>query len=178
MKKVIKVTVNVLPILIVIIVSIYVLCGGKTLFILPYESNFHFSLITVNALFGGFLYTNYSLLIGLSDNHIVEKIKITNIIKKRNMHILKGIIYATVSVLAGLYFVLVPSGNSYLQKVISCFAANIEITFMLFLIIYFVLSLYEMKRLIDSVNYSSETKSDNEIQKLKDKIKENNPKKS
>ncbi|MFR1479561.1 MAG: hypothetical protein ACLSB9_29660 [Hydrogeniiclostridium mannosilyticum] len=58
------------------------------------DPSFHFNLITVNALFGGFLYTNYSLLLGLLDNSIVEKVKNTKIISKRNSHILKGIIYA------------------------------------------------------------------------------------
>ena len=91
------------------------------------DPSFHFNLITVNALFGGFLYTNYSLLLGLLDNSIVEKVKNTKIISKRNSHILKGIIYATVSVMAGLYLVLVPTNGSKFLHAIYCFMQNAEI---------------------------------------------------
>lgn len=50
---------------------------GTSLITVPADSSFHFNLITVNALFGGFLYTNYSLLIGLLDNKIIEQVKAT-----------------------------------------------------------------------------------------------------
>jgi len=94
------------------------------LLIVADDPSFHFNLITVNALFGGFLYTNYSLLLGLLDNSIVEKVKNTKIISKRNSHILKGIIYATVSVMAGLYLVLVPTNGSKFLHAILLFHAK------------------------------------------------------
>jgi len=172
-KKLIKILIDVLPLLLSVIGCIYVLCGGKQLVKIPSDTNFHFSLITVNALFGGFLYTNYSLLIGLLDNDIVEKIKSTNIIHKRNIHILKGIIYSTFSVVSGLCFVLIPPSDSKIQSIMSCFMGNVEITFMAFVILYFTLSLREMKILIDSVHYSKNAKSEEEIQSLKAKIKGN-----
>lgn len=95
---VIKKLYNVAPLICSIIGCIYILLGGSPWIIVPSDSSFHFNLITVNALFGGFLYTNYSLLIGLLDNRIVEKVRHTDIISNRNSHILKGIIYATSSV--------------------------------------------------------------------------------
>ena len=67
-----KITCNVLPLIFSAAGCIYILCGGAPLLIVADDPSFHFNLITVNALFGGFLYTNYSLLLGLLDNSIVE----------------------------------------------------------------------------------------------------------
>ena len=127
-----KITCNVLPLIFSAAGCIYILCGGEPLLIVADDPSFHFNLITVNALFGGFLYTNYSLLLGLLDNSVVEKVKNTKIISKRNSHILKGIICATVSVIAGLYLVLVPTNGSKLLHAIYCFMQNAEISFMAF----------------------------------------------
>ena len=134
------------------------------------DPSFHFNLITVNALFGGFLYTNYSLLLGLLDNSVVEKVKNTKIISKRNSHILKGIICATVSVIAGLYLVLVPTNGSKLLLAIYCFMQNAEISFMAFLIFYFLLSLKEMSVLVGAIHNDKGAKTDKEIKELKEKI--------
>jgi len=149
------------------------LCTGKALITIPTEASFHFNLITVNALFGGFLYTNYSLLIGLLDNSIIEKVKNTNIIEKRNSHILKGIIFATVSVVSGLYIVLVPIGESSVLRALNCFMLNVEIVFMAFLILYFLLSLREMSILIKNIHSSKGKKTDEEIKELKQQIRNN-----
>ena len=135
MNKLFKFFCNALPLICSITACIYISLGGTPLFIVDASSSFHFSLITVNALFGGFLYTNYSLLLGVLDNPIIEKVKNTNIIHKRNSHILKGITYATISVIAGLYLILAPINNSKFWKLIYCFMQNAEIIFMFFLII-------------------------------------------
>ena len=82
--------------------TVFVLTTNKAAVVVPDDESFHFNLITVNALFGGFLYTNYSLLIGILDNPQVKKAQNTEIISKRNSHILHGIVYATVSVVSGL----------------------------------------------------------------------------
>lgn len=161
-----------LPLFISIIGCIYILSGGKPLLIVSEDSSFHFNLITVNALFGGFLYTNYSLLLGVLDNAIVSKIKNTDIISKRNAHILKGIVYATVSVVAGLFIVLMPPQNSYIFLVVKCFMQNIEIVFMAFLILYFLRSLKEMSELVGVLhNDGKNRKTPEEICKLKDKLR-------
>lgn len=164
---------NVAPLICSIIGSFYVLRGGNPWIIVPSDSSFHFNLITVNALFGGFLYTNYSLLVGLLDNSIVEKVKHTKIINKRNSHILKGIIYATISVVAGLYLVLVPSNTSRYLTIIYCFMQNVEIVFMAFLIFYFLLSLKEMCVLVNAIHNSKGARTNTDIKELKDKIKSN-----
>lgn len=159
-----------MPLLLSIIGCIFALCTDKEWITVPAEQSFHFNLITVNALFGGFLYTNYSLLIGLLDNKIIDKIKNTDIIEKRNCHILRGIVYATISVASGLFIVLVPVGTSAISKVLNCLIINIEIVFMAFLIVYFLLSLYEMSILIKHIHVPKDKKTPEEIDKLKDKI--------
>lgn len=164
---------NVAPLICSIIGCIYTLYGGKPRVIVPFDLTFHFNLITVNALFGGFLYTNYSLLVGLLDNAIVEKVKHTKIISKRNSHILKGIICATASVIAGLYLVLVPSSTSQFLAIIYSFMQNAEIVFMAFLIFYFLLSLKEMCVLVNSIHNSKGAKTEADIKELKNKIKSN-----
>ena len=104
------------------------------------------------------------------DNSVVEKVKNTKIISKRNSHILKGIICATVSVIAGLYLVLVPTNGSKLLHAIYCFMQNAEISFMAFLIFYFLLSLKEMSVLVGAIHNDKGAKTDKEIKELKEKI--------
>lgn len=169
-KNFFKAVCNTLPLIFSAVGCCYILLGGKPLLVVADEQSFHFNLITVNALFGGFLYTNYSLLLGLLDNSIAEKVKNTKIISNRNTHILKGIIYATVSVIAGLYLVLVPASDSKFLYAIYCFIQNAEISFMIFLIFYFLLSLKEMSVLVGAIHNNKGAKTDKEIEELKEKI--------
>lgn len=158
---------NAAPWICVIFGSIYVFSGGKPWIVIPFDSSFHFDLITVNALFGGFLYTNYSLLLGLLDNSIVEKVKNTQIIAKRNSHILKGITYATCSVVAGLCLILFRPSTTCLFRFLYCFAQNAEIVFMAFLIFYFSLSLKEMSKLVCAIHNQNSARSAEEISELR-----------
>ena len=112
-----------------------------------------------------------SLLIGLFDNAIIKKIQGTGIIKKRNQHIMRGIIYATISVVSGLYLVFFPQGTSCFSKAIWYFFQDAEIVFMGFLIVYFLLSLREMGALVKSVYQSGQVKTEAEIKELKEQIK-------
>ena len=104
------------------------------------------------------------------DNPIIEKVKNTNIIHKRNSHILKGITYATISVIAGLYLILAPVNNSKFWKLIYCFMQNAEIIFMFFLIIFFLLSLKEMNIIISSIHNNKNAMSKQAIQDFRNKI--------
>lgn len=156
-----------------IIGCIYILCGNSPWIVIPIDSSFHFNIITVDALFGGFFSENYSLLIGLLDNNIIEKVKNTGIINKRNSHILNGIICATISVLAALCIIFSQFDNTYFGTVIYCFTQNAEITFMLFLIMYFSLSLKEMNELVYAIHHPNHKKSAKDFNKLKEKIRNN-----
>ena len=87
-----------------------------------------------------------------------------SIIRKRNSHILKGIIYATISVISGLYLVLVPQA---VFPWITSLLINVEITFMVFLIAYFILSLKEMYNLVNLIHKSDNSHIDEEIAAVK-----------
>lgn len=162
--------VSLLPAIIAVISTLFSWLTRVYIVSVPVDSDFHFNLITVNALFGGFLYTNYSLLIGVLDNPLIDRVKNTNIISRRNSHILHGIIYATISVIAGLIFILLPHSQSKCIWFISCLLLNIEIYFMAFLILYFVLSLIEMNTLVSSLSKPQKQRSKAEIEKIKDGI--------
>lgn len=84
--------------------------------------------------------------------------------RKRNSHILKGIIYATISVISGLYLVLVPQA---VFPWITSLLINVEITFMVFLIAYFILSLKEMYNLVNLIHKSDNSHIDEEIAAVK-----------
>lgn len=176
MKRIFRILLDVLPLILSFIGLGYSLKNGHPCFLVCPDNSFHFDIITVNAVFAGFLYTNYSLLIGLFDNAVIKKIQNTSIIKKRNQHIMRGIIYATISVVSGLYLVLIPQGSSHFSKAVWYLFQNAEIVFMGFLIIYFLLSLYEMSSLVKSVHQTDEYKTDAEIKALKDQIRNSSTK--
>ena len=167
----------VLPVAISLICSILASCN-IVLCNVPLDSSFHFNLITVNALFGGFLYTNYSLLIGLVDKEIIREVQNTDIIPKRNSHILKGIIYSVISVFSGLCLVFLSDSNlvGKVWKLIEVIAINTEGVFMVFCILYFALSLNEMYRLVNNINKSPDKKSKEKIGELREKIKRHHTK--
>lgn len=169
--KVKRCIVNAAPLIWSVVGFLYVQLGLEPWFTVPLEPSFHFSLITVTAIFGGFLYTNYSLLIGLLDNKIITQLTGTTIIEKRNRHILNGIIYATVSVIAGVYLTTVSAPSSGYESGVICMMVNIELSFMLSSILYFLLSLREMNRLIVELHKSDKNKTSAEIQEFKDNVR-------
>ena len=171
MKRFTRILLDVLPLILTFVGSGYALKNGHLWFSVPVDGSFHFDIITVNSVFAGFLYTNYSLLIGLFDNAIIKKIQGTGIIKKRNQHIMRGIIYATISIVSGLYLVFIPQGTSCFSKAIWYLFQDAEIVFMGFLIVYFLLSLCEMGALVKSVYQSGQVKTEAEIKELKEQIK-------
>lgn len=160
-----------LPVICTLIGWIVTIISKEIWFQLTNDSSFHFNLITVNALFGGFLFTNYSLLVGILDHPLVKKIEKTDIIKKRNSHILRGIICAVISVVSGILIVLFPAKCTLMQFILVSFLENAEIVFMAFLIIYFLLSLYEMQKLIKVIHHSSDNEEIKKIDKLKEELK-------
>lgn len=104
------------PVLFSILCTIVVEVFDVVLISLPVDSAFHFSLMTVNALFGGFLYSNYGMLVGLLDNVTIQKVKGTAIMTKRNSLVLCGIVYATLSVVCGLYITLIGEREGTIEK--------------------------------------------------------------
>lgn len=124
------------------------------------QSDFHFSMVTINSIFAGFLYTNYSLLLGLLDNDTVQKLLGTSVIKRRNDRIFAGIMYAVASIIAGLILAIITAQNSAnnTSKIISVsgnwilsLLCGAEFVFMVFGILYFAMSIKEMHTLVSAV---------------------------
>lgn len=138
--------------------------------VIPFDTSFHFGLMTVNALFGGFLYSNYSILTGLLDNSTVQEIHGTNIIQKRNILASKGIMYAAFSVLSGIYMLLMADKSGVIWDTISCFAANCEIILMVTAIAYYLLSLRSTNTLTEMLYRDEDSLDENEVSARKDAI--------
>lgn len=138
---------------------------------LPMDSTFHFSLVTINSIFAGFLYTNYSLLLGLSDNEVIKRLKNSTLIEKRNKHILSGILSAVISVIVGLIIVIIDLDvKSTPQKYVNDFLVEIELLYMALSIIFFLLSIKEIHVLIHAVNKSDKKMTDEQLEEIKKNI--------
>lgn len=160
------------PVLFSILCTIAVKAFDFVFVSIPADSAFHFSLMTVNALFGGFLYSNYGMLVGLLDNDTIQKVKGTNIMTRRNLQVLCGIIYATLSVACGLYITLIGVKEGTVWECLYCWMINGEIVFMIAAMAFYVLSLKEMNRLVKSLYKTGMHLSSSEVSDIKRKVTE------
>ena len=158
------------PVLFSILCTIAVEIFDVVLVSLPVDSAFHFSLMTVNALFGGFLYSNYGMLAGLLDNETIQKVKGTAIMTKRNWQVLCGIVYATLSVVCGLYITLIGEREGTIGECLFCWMINGEIVFMIASMAFYLLSLKEMNRLVKALYKTGEHLSKSEVKEIKRKV--------
>lgn len=158
------------PVLFSILCTIAVEVFDIVLVSLPLDSAFHFSLMTVNALVGGFLYSNYGMLVGLLDNETMQKVRGTAIMTKRNSQVLCGIVYATLSVVCGLYITLIGKRESTIEEYLFCWMINGEIVFMIAAMTFYLLSLKEMNRLAKALYKTGEHLSKSEVKETKRKV--------
>lgn len=163
---------SIFPVLFSILCTIAVKAFGFVLVSIPVDSAFHFSLMTVNALIGGFLYSNYGMLVGLLDNDTIQKVKGTAIMTKRNSQVLRGIVYATLSVACGLYITLIGIQTSPIWEWIFCWMINGEIVFMIAAMAFYLLSLKEMNQLVKALYKTGKHLSRSEVTEIKKKVVE------
>ena len=169
MKRLNKVLAS-LPLVLIFAGTIFVRWFNIIFVIIPIDPSFHFGLMTVNALFGGFLYSNYSILVGLLDNSTIQSIQGTNIMAKRNALASRGIIYAAFSVLSGIYILLMVDRTGEIWDTIFCFAINCEIVFMVTAIIYYLLSLRSTNSLTKALYKDEDALGEDEVSALKNAI--------
>jgi hypothetical protein len=166
----------IIPVIAILILSAISVFTGFTLFTVPTNTDLHFGLITICSIFAGFLYTNYSLLLDFSMTDLATKIKNTNIIPKRNRHITCGIICSIISIISGLLL------SIDFNEILSDFIYNkfpwltytiycTEIIYIFMTIILFLISLFEMKQLINSRNIVSSQINNETINKVKQQLK-------
>lgn len=132
-----------------IVLSLVFAIWGFSFVDLPISSDIHFGLMTVNSIFAGFLFTNYSLLLDFVTSENAQKLSGTDIFEKRNRHIKGGIVCSIFSTLCGLFQVF-----KYKQEIVNAVNVHIpwlhqsvylsEIIFAITSIYFFAVSMYEM----------------------------------
>ncbi len=163
-------TLSIFPMLFSILCTIAAKAFGIVLVSIPMDSAFHFSLMTVNALFGGFLYSNYGMLVGLLDNDTIQKVKGTDIMTRRNAQVLRGIVYAALSVVCGLYITLIGTQTASIWAWIYCWMINGEVVFMIAAMAFYLLSLKEMNQLVKALYKTGKHLSRSEVTEMKKKV--------
>lgn len=160
----------IVPVLLAILGTILVKLFGISFISIPAVSDFHFGLMTVNALFGGFLYSNYGMLVGLLDNETIQKVKGTSIMARRNALVLAGIVYATLSVISGLYITLIGIKAGCVYEWLFCLMINCEIVFMIAAMVFYLLSLVAMNQLVKALYGTNKKLGKRKIKQIKDEI--------
>lgn len=161
---------SIFPVILSVLCTVAVKTFDFVLVSIPVDPTFHFSLMTVNALLGGFLYSNYGMLVGLLDNNTIQKVKGTDIMTRRNSQVLCGIVYATFSVACGLYITLVGIQTVPIWEWIYCWMINGEIVFMIAAMAFYLLSLKEMNQLVKALYKTGKHLSRSEVAEVKKKV--------
>lgn len=111
--------------------------------------------ITINTVFAGFAFTALGLILGLSSEQLIEKIKNTRIIMDKVRRIIWSIVFFMLSVVISLIFVLAPNPISNCPENITTIINNalyvLGVGYMIVGIGYFVYSVYELYDLLKRI---------------------------
>lgn len=160
----------ILPVFLVLVCAACVTLLNISIIEITDDTSFHFGIMTVNALFGGFLYSNYGLIVGLLGNDAIKQVDGTDIMHKRNTHVLWGITYATLSVLCGLYIVLIGDLTHPITHFVYTTVLNGEIIFMTSAICLYLVSLNEMNQIIIVLHKPLSSSSKQKIAEIRNQI--------
>ena len=121
--------------------------------------------ITISTVFSGFSFTALGLLLGLSSEKLIEKIKNTNIIMDKVGRIITSIIFFILSVVISLFFVLGLDrsliSNPIVLSVVDRLLYVISVGYLIGGIAYFIYAVYELYDLIKRI-YSYNKKETNQ----------------
>lgn len=111
--------------------------------------------ITISTVFAGFSFTALGLLLGLSSEKLIEKIKNTNIILDKVNRIIGSIVYFILSVIASLFFVLglnsVLTSNKYILTIVDSILYIFSVGYLVGGIVCFIYAVYELYDLIKRI---------------------------
>lgn len=115
--------------------------------------------ITIGTVFAGFSFTALGLLLGLSSEKLIERIKSTSIITNKVNRIITSIIFFVLSVVISLFFILglnvsMFEKTSFFDKVNSFFYV-IGVGYLILGIIYSVYELYDLIKRVYDYNQSN-----------------------
>lgn len=136
---------------------------------------YHFNIITVNSILSGFSLTNLGVLISVSSDQLIEKLKGTDILIKRNILISYSIIFGAISIFISLLFVLnfELAINNIVIELIHEFLFALEICSLILSIIYFLLSLRKMIQLLSYIYVPRNKYSEEKIELIKKQLNDN-----
>lgn len=130
--------------------------------------------ITISTVFAGFSFTALGLLLGLSSEKLIEKIKNTNIIMHKVRRIICSIVFLILSVVVSMLFVLGLDVTFTNESKIFTNIYNVLYIFSIgYLIIgigYFVYAVYELYDLIRHVYSYNKELTDKKINKAKEEM--------
>lgn len=110
------------------------------------------NLITISTVFIGFAFTSLGILLGMSSEKLIQRIKDTSIVMSKVLKIARSIVFLLVSVMISLYFVL--GINRFLFKEESTLGMVDQSIYVIGLgslvigVIFYALSIYELYDLI------------------------------
>lgn len=111
--------------------------------------------ITISTVFAGFSFTELGLLLGLSSEKLIEKIKNTKIIMDKVGRIISSIVFFILSVAVSLFFVLGLNGslidNAEVLSVVDSILYVFSVGYLIGGIAYFIYAVYELYDLVKRV---------------------------
>lgn len=135
---------------------------------------YHFNIITINSILSGFSLTNLGILISISSDQLIEKLKGTDILIKRNILISYSIVFGAISIFISLLFVLdfqvVIKGR--IIEIWNNFLFIVEILSLILSVLYFLLSLRKMIQLLSYMYIPRERYTEEKIDRLKKSMEE------
>ncbi len=143
--------------------------------------------ITISTVFAGFSFTTLGLLLGLSSEKLIERIKDTSIVSRKVDKMMTSITYFLISVFVSLIFILGVNesifGNLPIFDGINSLLYVIGIGYLFFGIVTFIISVYGLYDLIKRIYQFNRNKSLQKIEaarktfeEKKKETKENNEK--
>ncbi len=133
--------------------------------------------ITISTVFVGFAFTSLGLLLGLSGEKLIVKIKNTSIILDKVDRIITSIVFFILSFALSLYFVLGVNGAIFTDQGAYETATNILyiicVGYLICGVLYFVFSVYELYDLIKRIFGINNRKVKDQIQEANEKMKKN-----
>lgn len=127
--------------------------------------------ITISTVFAGFSFTALGLLLGLSSEKLIEKIRNTNIIMNKVERIIKSIIFFILSVSVSLFFVLGLNksliSNIQVLVVVDSILYVFSVGYLIGGIGYFIYSVYELYDLVKRIYGYNQKETGQMIDKIK-----------
>lgn len=136
--------------------------------------------ITISTVFAGFSFTALGLLLGLSSEKLIERVKNTTIIADKVDRIITSIVFFIMSVVVSLYFVLGLNDSVFGSLPVYAYANNafyiLGIGYLVAGIGYFAYSVYELYDLIKRVYSFNKNENEKRIEKAKEELEKNRSK--